>query len=154
MNSLIIYDSLYGNTEKIAKAMGEAMKTKVISVSEAKIEDFKGLDLLIIGSPTHGGRAKTSMQAFLNQIPENSLKKIKIAAFDTRFLEKEVNLALRMLIKTIGYAAPKIADLLQKKGGNLIAPPEGFIVVKKEGPLKEGELERAKTWSSQLLKGV
>ena len=150
MNSLIIYDSLYGNTEKIAMVMGEAIRAKVISVNEASNEDFKDLDLLIVGSPTHGGRAKPSLQVFLDQIPENALKNIKIAVFDTRFLEKDLNFALRLLIKTFGYAAPKMADLLKNRGGELIVQPEGFIVIKKEGPLKEGELERAKTWAKQI----
>ena len=151
MNSLIIYDSLYGNTEKIAMAMGEEIKAKVKNVNETSNEDFKGLDLLIVGSPTHGGRAKPSLQVFLDQIPENTLKNIKVAAFDTRFLEKDVNFALRLLIKTIGYAAPKMAALLQNRGGKLIVEPESFIVVKKEGPLKEGEIERVKNWGKEIL---
>ena len=151
MNSLIIYDSLYGNTEKVAKAVGEAVKAKIKSVNEASNEDFKGIDLLIVGSPTHGGRAKPSLQLFLDQIPAGALKNIKVATFDTRFLEKDVNFVLRLLIKTIGYAGPKIADLLESKGGELFAPTEGFIVVKKEGPLKEGELERARIWGKQIF---
>lgn len=154
MNSLIIYDSLYGNTEKIAQAIGGVIKAEVKSVNEASNNDFKGLDLLIIGSPTHGGRAKPSMQLFLDQIPEDALENVKVAVFDTRFLEKDVNFALRLLIKTIGYAAPKIAGLLKNRGGELVAQPEGFIVVKKEGPLKEGELERAKTWIGDIVNKV
>jgi flavodoxin I len=49
-----------------------------------------------------------------------------------------------------GYAAAPSAALLKKKGGEQIAPPEGFLVQDREGPLKPGELERAASWAAQL----
>jgi flavodoxin I len=49
------------------------------------------------------------------------------------------------------YAAGKIADSLKKKGATLMASPEGFFVKGKEGPLKEGELERAAGWAKGIL---
>jgi hypothetical protein len=55
-------------------------------------------------------------------------------------------------MKMGGYAAPRIARALEKKGGNLAAPPEGFFVEDKEGPLKAGELERAAGWAKELAK--
>jgi flavodoxin len=51
----------------------------------------------------------------------------------------------------LGYAAKPIADKLKKKGGKLVLPPEGFFVQGSEGPLKEGEVERAAEWAKQLL---
>ncbi len=53
-------------------------------------------------------------------------------------------------MKMGGYAAPRIVEALKKKGGNLVVPPEGFLVKDREGPLKEGELERAATWAKGL----
>jgi DNA-binding CsgD family transcriptional regulator len=47
------------------------------------------------------------------------------------------------LVGIFGYAAGKIAGSLKTKGGTLILSPEAFFVKGKEGPLKEGELERA-----------
>ena len=49
-------------------------------------------------------------------------------------------------MKLFGYAAKPIADRLKKKGGELTIPPEGVYVKGTEGPLKEGELERAADW--------
>jgi hypothetical protein len=57
-------------------------------------------------------------------------------------------------MKIIGYAAPRIAGGLQAKGGRLAAPPEGFFVQEKEGPLKQGELERAASWAKSLAETV
>ena len=58
MKVLIVYDSVYGNTEKIAKAIGDAItvKAKVLRVGEVNSSELKTFDLLIVGSPTHGGR--------------------------------------------------------------------------------------------------
>ena len=57
---------------------------------------------------------------------------------------------LRPMISIFGYAAKPIADRLQAKGGQLIAAPEGFIVMDREGPLKPGELDRAAAWAGRL----
>jgi len=59
---------------------------------------------------------------------------------------------LRFIVKTGGYAAKSIANRLKKKGGDLIMPPEGFLVTGEEGPLQEGELERAADWAKLAIK--
>jgi flavodoxin I len=76
-----------------------------------------------------------------------------VTAFDTRLSAREKNPALRLLLKTVGYAAGRIADSLAAKGGKLAAPPEGFIVEGREGPLREGELERAAAWGKTIAAG-
>ena len=76
-----------------------------------------------------------------------------MAAFDTRISIKDINNPLlSTLVKLFGYAAEPIAKKLQGKGGVLAAAPEGFIVKGTEGPLKEGELERASGWAQEILK--
>lgn len=149
-NRIILYDSQYGNTHKIAKAIAESISAKLINVSDAKNDDLKDIGLLVIGSPTQGGRATPTLQEFLNGIPKEILKNTKVAVFDTRFLESNLNFALKMLVKTIGYAAPKMAAVLESKGGKLILPPEGFIVKSTKGPLAEGELERSRKWLTSI----
>jgi len=153
MNTLIVYDSMFGNTEKIAESMAGAFAladTKVIKVTDATQEDLGGIDLLIVGSPTHGGRAKPSTQVFLDAIKPDALAGVRVAAFDTRFEHGNHNIFLRLLMKVIDFAAPRIAKTLVAKGGQLATDPEGFIVIGKQGPLKEGELERALQWAKQL----
>ena len=152
MNSLIIYDSIYGNTEKIAKAIGDGLtgEVKVVRVGDVNPSELKTFDQLILGSPVHGGRPTAALDAFVKQLPANSLKGMRVAAFDTRFESEDQGVGLRLLMSVLRYAADRIAKDVAKKGGRLIAEPEGFIVENKEGPLKQGELERASKWAKGM----
>jgi len=147
MKVFIVYDSVYGNTEKIAKAIAEAItpsnEVKILRAGEANPSELASVSLLIVGSPTHAGRPVTAVQSFLSKIPELSLKGVSVAAFDTRISKK--------IVGVFGYAAGRIAGNLKKKGGTLMASPEGFFVTGGEGPLKEGELERAAGWAKGIL---
>ena len=147
MKAFIVYDSVYGNTEKIARAIAEAIashgEAKVLRASEADISELESGDLLIVGCPTHAGRPTPAMQDFLNKVPDSSLQGIKAAAFDSRVSARWV--------KILGFAAGKIAGRMKGKGATLVASPEAFFVKGKEGPLKEGELERAAGWVRGIL---
>jgi len=146
MKTLIVYDSVYGNTEKIAKAISGAITgdVKVLRIGEVNPSELKTLDLLIIGSPTRGGRATPAMKDFLNNVSELDIQGINVAAFDTRLTTR--------LARILGFAAGKIAKSLKKRGSILILSPEGFFVKSTEDPLKEGELERAASWAKELVK--
>jgi len=145
MKALVVYDSVYGNTEKIARAIAGAIvgEVKVLRPAEVNASELKSVDLVIVGSPTQGGRATPAIQEFLSKIPSNALKNVSVASFDTRFSTR--------LVKIFGYAAGRIANILKDKGGRLVAPPEAFIVKSREGPLKEGELERAASWAKGII---
>lgn len=153
MKTLVVFDSLYGNTEKIAKDIFSVLKEEkeIKSLNKIKAEDLLDFDLLIFGSPTHGGRAKEEVNKFLDDLPSDYLKGKKVATFDTRVLPSEQKLPLHMLMKLIGYAAPKLEKKLKSKGAKIIFPSIGFLVSGKKGPLKEGELEKALLWAKQLL---
>ncbi|MEA4846151.1 MAG: flavodoxin family protein [Clostridiaceae bacterium] len=157
MKILIVYDSVFGNTEKIAKAIGDSLdseSTEVVRVSELKSEQLQGTDLLIVGSPTRAFKPTKAIVDFLIKIPPEGLKGINVAAFDTRSDTEDINSRiLNGFVKIFGYAAKPISDKLQKKGGNLVLPPEGFFVKDSEGPLKDGELERAAEWAKLIMKG-
>jgi len=76
-----------------------------------------------------------------------------VAAFDTRILLSEIHSKVaRYFIDKGGYAAKHIAKALEKKGGKLIVPPEGFFVKGDNGPLLERELEKAAKWAEQIVK--
>lgn len=153
MKTLVIYDSVYGNTQKIAQVIGDNLtgEVKVAPVGSMNASDLQSFDLIIVGSPVHGGRATPTIDAFLKQLPPHSLEGKSVAAFDTRFEAEEQGIGLRILMSVIRYAAERIAKDLVKKGGRPVAEPEGFIVEQKEGPLKQGELERAGHWAKAML---
>lgn len=151
MKTLIVYDSVFGNTEQIAQAIGSSLGSKenvgTFRVSDVKPEQLIGLDLLIVGSPTRAFKPTKAIVDFLKKIPSDGLKGVKVAAFDTRISTTDINSRLLgMVMKLFGYAAKPIANKLKKKGGDLIVYPEGFFVKGTEGPLKDGELERAANW--------
>ncbi len=147
MKTLIIYDSFFGNTEKIAKAIAKSIKGELLHVDSCKISSLKEVDCLILGSPTRGFRPTEKIVTFLKNLPENSLSGIKVMAFDTRLDVKEVNSKVLTFMESIfGYAASPMLKFLIKKGGSKIAEPEGFFVKESEGPLKEGEEKRAAEW--------
>lgn len=158
MRGLVVYDSVYGNTEKIAEAIssGIAISNEVETLHVKRVDHkaIKSFDLLVVGSPTHGGRPTPDVQAFLNKIGESALYGVQVAAFDTRFSAKDQNIGLRFLMRAIGYAADKIARKLKALGGQLVLSAEGFIVIDREGPLKEGELERAAEWGKSINTAV
>jgi len=157
MKSIIIYDSLYGNTEKIAKAIGDTLaeegESSILRVGDVKLDMLEGVELIIVGSPTQGFKSTDAIKAFLKGIPDDQLKGIKVAAFDTRFTPNNIGKTpvLPYFVKIFGFAAEPIAKALQKKGGELAIAPQGFYVQGKEGPLVEGELERAVTWAKKIL---
>jgi flavodoxin len=149
MKALIVYDSVYGNTEKIARAIADGItpsgEVKVLRAGEANPSELASVDLLIVGSPVHGGRPMPGVQDFLSKMAQQALKDIKVAAFDTRVTSK--------FAKIFGNAAGRMAGRLTKKGGDLVVPAEGFFVTGTKGPLKEGELERAANWAKEILEG-
>jgi flavodoxin len=144
MKALIVYDSVYGNTEQVAKAVAGAIagEVRTLRAGEASASDLASLDLLIVGAPTQGGRATPPVQQFLGKIPADALKNVGVTAFDTR--------VKNFVARLFGYPAGRIADSLTSKGGYLAAPPEGFIVKGTKGPLAEGELERAAAWAKGI----
>jgi flavodoxin len=156
MKILIVYDSVFGNTEKIAQAIGAALaaheSVETLPAGQATADKMRGLNLLIVGSPTRGFRPTETVARLLNMLEKNQLDGVQVAAFDTRIaLETIDSRALRFLVDKGGYAASTIAKALKKKSGTLLAPPEGFFVTGEQGPLKDGELERAADWAGGLL---
>lgn len=169
MNILIVHDSQFGNTAQIADAIARGIRTAAgvedhvaqHHIGEVQPEQAAAADLLIIGSPTQGFRPTEPVRALLKGIPRNGLAGKTVAAFDTRFTEDEIKSIgkfLSTMVDLFGYAAPRLADAAAKKGAHLALPPEGFYVGGKEGPLLDGELERAAAWGQavygQTSKGV
>jgi flavodoxin I len=155
MKAWVIYDSVFGNTEKVAQAIGAALgEQDDVDVFRASAQPPTlpaSLDLVIVGSPTRQFRQTNTVRDYVKNLPDGGLKGIRVAAFDTRIALADINSAIgRFFVGRFGYAAKPIADGLKKKGGELAAPPEGFLVAGTEGPLKDGELQRAADWARQL----
>jgi flavodoxin len=147
MKTLVVYDSVYGNTAIIARAIGDAVpgEVKVVPVAHANEDDLRSADLLIIGSPTHGALPTEAVQGLLQRVGAPVREGARVATFDTR-------LTWGFLERWGGFAAPKMADTLQDKGWTLVGELGGFFVRGlRKGPLKRGEAERATTWAEGLV---
>jgi flavodoxin len=142
MRALVIYDSLYGNTARIAQAIGAALSAEVHPISEVKAIPTK-LDLLVIGGPTQMHGIDQPLKNFLIKLSGQTVEDLAVAAFDTRYHWPEF---------LSGSAAKEIAQRLEENGAHLVAEPESFFVDGKEGPLSEGELDRATQWAGQLAR--
>jgi flavodoxin I len=145
MNVLVVYDSKFGNTKRVARAIADALTNKasvrVQSASEQAL-DLEGLDLLVIGGPTqvHGLTAPMG-----ELVAGMTSTEVPVATFDTRFKIPQF---------LAGSAASSVAKTLEQNGVTLVAPPESFFVHGTEGPLVEGELERAAAWGKELLAAI
>jgi len=155
-NALIIFDSYFGNTEQIARAIGEGIGSgayvMILKAGDVTPEQLQDANILVVGSPTRAFRPSPAIAAFLKRIPPKGLAGVRVAAFDTGIpLEDAPFRLLRLMMKLFGYAAAPIAKKLVSKGGELALPPEGFFVGDTKGPLKEGEVERAREWGRRVM---
>lgn len=155
MQTLILFDSYFGNTEKIARAIAKAFEGDreftIKRNNEAAAEELANYNLLIIGSPTRGFQPTEDVAKLLKALPAKSLTDIKVAAFDTRVLLETIKSKFfRKVVDVGGYAAKTINKKLVQKGAVSILEPEGFYVMDTEGPLQDGELERAENWGNKI----
>ena len=165
MNAAVVYESIYGNTRAIAEAVAEGLGgASVVSVAKAP-PDVADLDLLVIGGPTHMHGLATNrsrqmaaeaaqedkgthvepdaaegpgLRTWLADLPDG--QEGRAAAFDTR-LDKAPWFT--------GVASRGIAKRLRRHGYKIVST-ESFLVEDSEGPLEEGELDRARGWGAEL----
>lgn len=143
MRGLVLYDSLYGNTRLVAEAIAGELGVEARSVADVRPGQLAGLDVLVVGSPINGWRPSERMGQFLFKLQPQQLRGLKIATFDTR-----------MNVFFHGDAAKKISAGLERAGASPVSEPKWFVVKGKEGPLAEGELEKAKTWGRELRRAL
>ena len=148
MQILVVYDSKFGNTEKIAQAIARGAGTlgpvQVLDTAAAARPLAARPDLLLLGGPTQKRGATQELRGFVAALPA-SLGGIPTASFDTRY---------RGSTWIMGSAAAEAAKTLRKAGGELVAPPESFFIGR-GGPLERqtldmGELERAEAWGRAI----
>lgn len=175
MKVAIVYESLFGNTRLVADAIAAGAKeadpvaaVQVASTSEAGPAEVADADVVIVGGPTHMlgmSRPSSRRQAFqapdkqdpAEATPEPSAAgsgvrewlegvptarpRRSAAAFDTRFASP-----------LAGGAARGIARRLRRHGYQLVAKPAGFVVQGAHGPLREGDLDRARAWGAEVVR--
>jgi hypothetical protein len=176
MRVVIVYESLFGNTHEVAGAIRDGIaaarpeaSVSCVQATEADRDQALGADLLVVGGPTHlhglsttvtrkmglraeqrvpagvpghgpqPGAAGPGIREWFRGLPKAPAGS-RSAAFDTRGD-----------VRHAGGAANGIARRLRRHGYELIGEPAGFLVEDVEGPLREGEQDRARAWGASLL---
>ena len=164
MKAIVVYESHWGNTAAVARAIAEGIgpDAQAMSTAEATGAVVAGADLIVAGSPLLGfalpteemlksiasGAAKDptppdlshpGMRMWLDALPPGHGR---AAAFETRIWWSP------------GSAAKAILKGLAARGYVALDPAQKFIVEDKYGPLRAGELERAKSWGAALAQAM
>lgn len=147
MHTLILYESMFGNTAQVAQAMEQTVSqhgtVRLLTAEQAEQGlELEGVDLLIVGCPTQHHQPTGALQALLDRLPRGALSGIHVAAFDTRY---------HILEWVSGSAARLLTRKLRALGGLLVVPAESFFVTARAGPLEDGERERAARWARLLI---
>jgi flavodoxin len=161
----VIYESMFGNTERVAHAVAEGLRAagydvacRAVTATEPDTAD--DMDLLVLGAPTHAfslsrpntradavrqgaapTRAASGLREWIGALPTTESGAPCVAIFDTRVTK------VRRLPMAAGRTAAK---LVRGRGYRLIGKPEPFLVVDTSGPLEDGEEERAERWGEDL----
>ena len=146
MNVVILCDSKFGNTRRLAESMSAALHPDhhvELRGADDGLGRMTGIDVLLVGGPTHAHGASTALKHALAAIPADALKGARVAAFDTRF---------RMPRVLTGSAAADTSKLLRRSGYDVIAPAESFFVTREDPPaLVPGEIDRARSWARAIV---
>jgi flavodoxin len=154
MRALIVYFSKFGNTKRVAQAIAEAMEqagdTRVVSIERLAASDLEGVDLVVLGSPTHGFTVPAGVRSALAALPPGILAGKSVAAFDT---------TVRPWPLRLFRASPKLLRQLSQLGGKPVARPQTFFVqthstqgTGEHNLLLEGQIDRAQAWAGQILR--
>lgn len=168
MRALVIYESMFGNTKSVAEAVAEGLRrhleVSLVEVADAPPLIGDGIDLLVVGGPTHAhgmttpeSRADSARRAGDQLVSRGSgirewlealsasPRKVPAAAFDTRIKGPGI---------LWGSAAKAAEKQLRGAGFTMAASPESFLVGGPTGPVFdrviEGELDRARQWGAEL----
>ncbi len=156
MNVIVVYDTLHGNTQRVASVIAEQM-APLGNVRLYRVDQVPAMtdtDAWVIGGPTHAHGMSRPLSAFLTHLQRNRLTGLAAATFDTRFHYPRL---------ISGSAAHSAAHQLRRSGCQMVTEPTSFFV--KQGPkpedggkpdpaterLLDGELDRARAWGASLV---
>jgi len=145
MKTLVLYDSNFGNTKRIAEEIAKNIggDTEATSVKTVASQDIINLDLLIMGCPINGWRPTEATLLAIQLLNDKLKDGLKYTTFDTR---------VKLFIH--GDAKEQLSRILMNAGGKLVFEPQAFYVSGKKGPLYDGELEKVDSWTKLILSKI
>lgn len=166
MRAMIVYESMFGNTRDIADAVALGLRIHDVEVTAVEVGEASAglsgdLDLLVVGAPTHAlslsrtqtresaaeqaeeplVSAGTGVREWLETLPKGAGR--RVATFDTH-VDKKIP----------GSASKAARKRLRRLGFRPVVPAESFYVSDMQGPLVDGEVERARAWGTRLAVAI
>lgn len=152
MKIAVLYDSYYGNNKLVAEEIAKSFNTTVTLSHVKEFTKDGPYDLLVLGCPTRAMRPTGPMVRFIKTLSKEDAK--QLAIYDTRMDKTKVPKFLQWMMKHLGHALETLEKKLTKKNRNWILDTNFFEVLDAEGPLKEGQLEKANSWGISLLENL
>ena len=164
MKAVVVYESLWGNTAAVARAIAEGIgpEASALTTEAATPEVVEQADLIVAGAPVLGfslasekmrqsvasseagaptppDLAHPSMRSWLAGLPHG---RGRAAAFETRIWWSPRG------------ATGDIQKGLDRARYGSVGKAHKFVVTDKYGPLRDGELDRARAWGRELRESV
>ncbi len=144
VRAIILYDSLFGNTKKVALSLAKGIEETGIelaceNIQEVDIKNISSYNFVAIGGPTHIIKLSKAMKGFLKRLEVINLQGMKGFSFDTRN-HSRMNKKYWLMLEN--SAARHIENKMKKMRIEIIKPRQSAIVIGREGPLESGEEER------------
>lgn len=161
MRTLVVYESLFGNTEALAHCIAEGLAkhadTDIRPVDDDREVDDE-VDLIVLGGPTHafsmsrpstrddavrqGAEPAQHAVGLREWIGSRDLAGHQVALFDSRAYRGR---------RLPGSAAKSAARLIRRHGNPPVVDRASFYVQDVGGPLLDGEQDRARVWAEHLV---
>jgi hypothetical protein len=142
----VVIASPCGVTDTVARAVARAVdwsyEHSARSASEVDPMEIRTPSVVFLGGPTHRREMGDSLRGFLDRMPDRLVSQCLFAAFDTRFHDSPI---------VTGSSARHIQRAVEGRGGRNLVPGESFFVIRRDGPLRDGEVERARMWASGVI---
>jgi hypothetical protein len=169
MRAVVVYESMFGNTHRIAEQIGEGLRSRfevtVVPLAEATPDVLAGADFVVVGGPTHvhGLSRESSREAAVAMEGDEGLEldadapgpglREWLAALGDGHVHAAVAFDTRADAPVLltGRAGPSIGRRLAKHGYRVVDDPESFIV-DKHNHLLPGESDRAARWGADLAR--
>ena len=162
--AMVVFESMFGNTELVARAVADGLRaegvpTRVAEVSAAPADLPPSVELLVVGAPTHAfslrGRRRGSRPCA--KVPMPPRRRSGCASGSRPSVPHRPTCACRGVrhARHEGTAAAGRRRTERRSPGQAarfarVDRPVAFLVDDLQGPLVDGELDRATSWGRSL----